>query len=143
MRETEEGRFVTLMLLRFDPRLRTIECVSAGHPAAYVLDAAGKTKAVLESTAPPLGILPDVAFRRSAPVQLDAGDAVLLMTDGLVEAQSPDGEMFGEQRVREIFAAACRQSPQEIIARLHAAVCEFSGTSELRDDVTAVVLKVK
>ena len=42
----------------------------------------------------------------------------------------------------QIFASACRQSPQEIIARLHAAVCEFSGTSELRDDVTAVVLKV-
>ena len=131
------------MLLRFDPRLRTIECVSAGHPAAQVLDATGQTKAVLEGTSPPLGILPDVAFCRSAPVQLESGDAVLLMTDGLVEAQAADGEMFGEGRIREVFAAACRQSPQEIIARLHAAVCEFSGTRKLRDDMTAVVLKVR
>jgi sigma-B regulation protein RsbU (phosphoserine phosphatase) len=142
MRETEPDRFVTLLLACLDPATRTLTYVSAGHPTGYVLDDSGKVKARLESTAFPLGILSDTTFPAGSVTQLEPGDLVLLLTDGLLEAASPEGAYFGLGKALEIVLSN-RQSPAEtIVQRLYQAVQEFCKGRKLIDDVTVIVIKV-
>ncbi|HSH93098.1 MAG TPA: SpoIIE family protein phosphatase, partial [Roseimicrobium sp.] len=88
-------RFVTLMLVQIDPVTRSLVYVSAGHPAGYVVRPDGTVRAKLKRTGIPLGIKPDNEFESSMPVLLGSGEIVLLVTDGIDEAMSPEGEFYG------------------------------------------------
>jgi len=141
-RETEDDRFVTLLFGRLDPRSGRLEYVNAGHPAGYVLDASGAVKASLESTSLPLGILADADFPCGPPVALEPGDLVLFLTDGVLEARSPEGEPFGTERALDVVRAARHKPASGLIATLCEAVRQFAGQSKLPDDLTALVVKV-
>jgi sigma-B regulation protein RsbU (phosphoserine phosphatase) len=137
-----EDRFVTLSFAVLDPRKRSLVYASAGHPTGYVLDAAGGVKAWLESTSPPLGLLPDNDFPASGVLTLDPGDLVLFLTDGVTEAQAPDGTPFRCERALDIIRVYHRDSAQQIVTNLYHAVRAFSHNRPPRDDITAVVTKV-
>ena len=77
---------------------------SAGHPTGYLCSAAGQVKKLLDSTAVPLGVLPTYKYVSSKPLELDPGDLVVLLTDGIVEARTPDQTTFGVDRVLDIGA---------------------------------------
>lgn len=139
---SEEDRFVTLLMAKLDPVRRSLVYVGAGHPAGYVLAADGTVKACLESGSPPLGVLLDARFETSAPVDLDSGDLVLLLTDGLLEACSPEGRAFGSQAVLDIVRANRTRPACQIVDILHRSVLAFSGRQRLADDATAVIVKV-
>jgi sigma-B regulation protein RsbU (phosphoserine phosphatase) len=132
--------FVTLFLLRLDPRTCSLAYASAGHCPGYVLDRQGRTKAVLASTGCPLGIDPATTFPAGPPTTLERGDLVLLFTDGIVEAMSPDGEQFGVERTLGLVRAHRQEAPEAILDALFHAVGDFSG-HQLQDDITAVILK--
>ena len=76
-----------------------IRYVNAGHPSAYVLNHAGDVKQTLQSGSFPLSVLPDAEYRLSDTHTLAPGDIVLLVTDGILEAASPAGELFGAERL--------------------------------------------
>lgn len=140
--ELEDDRFVTLFFARLDPRSRKLSYVNAGHPSAYVLDGSGELRHCLESTSLPLGVLPDSPFVTGEAVSLCPGDLVLLLTDGVLEAASPDREEFGPLRTLEVVRANRHEPARQIIASLWRALCDFAQGERLHDDVTAVVLKV-
>ena len=143
LKEIEQNRFVTLFFGRLDPRSRSLTYASAGHPTGYVLSASGEVRHRLESTAPPLGVLADAAFPGQGPVTLEPGDVVLLVTDGVLEARSPDGtEEFGTRRTLEVAVANRERTAAEIIAAIYRAVCRFSARDPQIDDVTVLVIKV-
>ncbi len=142
-KEVEKGRFVTLIVARLDPRSRNLSCVNAGHRAAYVMDRQGRVKARLESMSLPLAILPDTQFPVGDSAALDPGDMVLFITDGVVEAMSAANEPFGTERMLEVARNNRDKPAREIIQAIHAAVCDFLQGEPLRDDVTAVVVKVE
>ena len=139
---TQEESFVTLFLGRLDPSSGSFAYVSAGHPAGLVLDRDGAVKARLESTAPALAVMPDAAFPSGPPLLLEPGDTVLLLTDGILEAASPEGLRFGQQRTLDMVVAHRDKSAAEIIRSLFEAVGEFSGRDRPSDDMTAIVIKV-
>ena len=87
-RELASDHFVTLMLGRLELATGNFVYVGAGHPWAYVLDAAGTLKARLKSSSLPVGILPDGDFAASGAVRLEAGDLVVFLTDGVLDARS-------------------------------------------------------
>jgi len=64
------NRFVTMFLGRIDPRKRSLEYASAGHVSGYLLRYSGDIAAVLDSTAPPLGIFPDQQFCSAPAIPL-------------------------------------------------------------------------
>ncbi|HUS93465.1 MAG TPA: PAS domain S-box protein, partial [Phycisphaerae bacterium] len=101
-RDTAPEHFVTLFFGRLDPAARTFQYANAGHPTGYVLDAGGAIKRELPSTAMPLGLHCRTGFDRAEPVGLDGGDMVVLLTDGVLEALSPDGERFGPRRALDV-----------------------------------------
>ncbi|MBM4094759.1 MAG: PAS domain S-box protein, partial [Planctomycetes bacterium] len=87
-REVEDVHFVTFFFARLDPQLRTLHYINAGHPRGHVLNASGALKAVLDRGTMPLAVMEDITFELHGPIQLEAGDVVLLITDGFLEAFS-------------------------------------------------------
>jgi phosphoserine phosphatase RsbU/P len=134
--------FVTLFLLLLDPRDRSLVYSSAGHCAGHVLDREGQTRAVLASTAVPLGIDATADFPTGPPVHLGPGELLFLFTDGVVEGGPPDGGHFGLARALDVVRAHRNEEPEAILDALFEAVLTFSG-HQLRDDLTAVILQAE
>ncbi len=135
--------FVTLLLARLDPRTCSLLYSSAGHPMGCIFDPSGRVKAFLQSTGPPLGIIPDCDFPIGPTIALEAGDLVLLFTDGVVEARAPDDTVFGFQRASNIVRVYRRDTAAQIVYNLYHAVRAFSHNRTQVDDITAVVIKVR
>lgn len=141
--QTKEEDFVTLLLARLDPKTRSLSYSNAGHPPGYVLDSSGAVRAELTSTALPLGVLEDAEFPSGEPVAIQSGDTVLLLTDGILEAESPDGGRFGTERALEVVRLHLQEPAREILDKLHRAVLDFAHREEPSDDLTAVLIKVQ
>jgi phosphoserine phosphatase RsbU/P len=140
--DTEDHRFVTLVLAFLDPARKSLVFGSAGHIHGYVLDASGATKHVLRAASPPLGLFEDASFPAGQELPLANGDLLLLVTDGAAEAQRRDGEFFETERVLGVVREARGESAARIIGRLHASVRAFAPGEPQRDDITAVVCRV-
>lgn len=111
----------------------------AGHPQPVVLRADG-TASYVGVPGTLLGVLDDdeVTFP-SVDVELSPGDALVLYTDGVVEARS-GRELLGEQRLLEAVGDCAGMSAQGIADRVRAAADRFAG-GNLRDDVAIVVVR--
>ncbi len=119
---------------------RPLRIASAGMPPA-LLHRAGRD-AVEEIAVPGLPLGTFATSYREQSLELDAGDTLLLMSDGFPELPDAGGEPLGYTRVRELFAASAAGEPREIIAALTAAVAERTGGGTPSDDVTFVVLRI-
>ena len=76
-------------------------------------------------------------------VRLSPGDLVVLVSDGIVEAKDPRGEMFDFKRLEQAIASGPHGSAQAMLDHLVKETLAFVGSSELNDDLTALVLRVK
>ena len=138
-----DDRFVTFAVIFLDPVSSEIKVLSAGHgPILWYRRAANKLEN-FEAQGIPLGIIAGMTYEDSRMKSLKAGDMIVVVTDGFYEWQNPEGEEFGLERLQETIRQTRDCSAQEVIARLHAAVKDFSKGTEQKDDLTAVVLKRK
>jgi serine phosphatase RsbU (regulator of sigma subunit) len=140
--DTAAGDFATLLLARLDPHARTLLYTSAGHMTGYILDRTGGVKMLLEGTSVPLGIEPDLPFPVAPLIQLEPGELVFLLTDGIVEAAAPDASLFGIDQALAVIRANQGKSCREIIDALYAAIRGFCHDRMQQDDMTAIVVKV-
>ena len=138
-----DGRFVTLLLGRLDCAARSFVYASAGHHPGFVLGPSGDVRKVLRSTGVPLGIEPDSLFPAAPEIVLDAGDLVLLLTDGLAETTAPDGQPFGMERALEVVLANQLKPARAIVQSLYEAVRAFAQHQPQLDDITAIVIKLE
>jgi PAS domain S-box-containing protein len=137
-----EWCFVTFLFARLDPKTRTLVYSSAGHPPPRVMDAEGNVRNELSSMGIPLAIQHDYLYTSSGPIPLKEGEAVLFYSDGISEAASPDGALFGTQRITEVIREHLSLPAREIVDRLHQRVLAHCRPKLPADDLTAVVLKV-
>lgn len=135
------NRFVTMLAARVDPEARRIAYASAGHPAGYVINAAGDVTHQLASTGFPLGVDEDADYPEGEPIDMQSGDVALLLTDGVSESRSQDHGYFGVDRTLDILRANRGESAMQIVEALHDAVVEYTTESTTVDDITAVVIK--
>jgi len=136
-----EGRFITLFLAELNPRTKSLVYSGAGHQG-YVLDGSGRLKTELKSTGLPLGICPEIDFPAAPPVLLEPNDIVLLFTDGIDEAETPDETPFGLQRTLSIVRAYRHLPAKMIVSNLYHAVRAFTHNRPQRDDIATVIVKV-
>ena len=132
--------FVTLFLARLSPLTRSLVYSSAGHVPGYVLDGRGEVKLVLQSTGLPLGVDHTGDFPTGPAVHLEAGDLVLLLSDGIVEAPAGDGRLFGIGRTLKVVQERRHEPPADIVAALVQEVRAWSQGVPA-DDMTAIILK--
>jgi serine phosphatase RsbU (regulator of sigma subunit) len=132
-------RFVSLAYAILDARNRMLSYTNAGHPAPLLLRADDRVER-LHHGGPVLGMLADARYEVGSAT-LQAGDRLVLYTDGVVEAASAAGEM-GEERLLAALQGM-RSLPAADAARaVLKAAMDFSGDSPLADDATVVVVDV-
>ena len=141
--DLDDGLFVTMAVMWIEKATGSLVWANAGHPTAYVFDAAGAIKAELRSTGLPLGILAGIPYTIGQGVSIDPGDVVLMITDGFLEAQSAGDVEFGRDRLLQVMRTSVSLPAEEIVQRLHDAVRIFSGGQPQNDDLTAVVCRRK
>jgi len=142
LEDLESGSFVTLLLARLDVHAWTLTYANAGHPYGYVLDRRGRLRHTLESTRAPLGVDSRVHLPEPQPIRLAGGDLLVLITDGVLEAQEPGGEFFGAERVLALVREHRSRPAREILDQLFRVVAAFRQGAPQTDDLTAVICKV-
>jgi sigma-B regulation protein RsbU (phosphoserine phosphatase) len=140
--DVTDGRFITMFAGHIDAKDGAFTHVGAGHtPPIWFRRKDGSTHLVT-SNGPPLGILPGIEFRAGTKLPVAKGDVILFTTDGIMEADRPDGEQFGMERLKKVLAAHAGASAKEIVAAVSEAVNEFAEGRPLRDDATLVAAKL-
>lgn len=137
---SDSGCFVTIFLACIDAEKRTLVYASAGHQG-YLISNNGIAQK-LNSPSVPLGVHATAASTSAPAIVLNAGGILLIPTDGIEEATSPGGTMFGQQRVHEVVRKNRGKSAAQIVDALFRAAREFSERELQIDDITAVVVKV-
>ena len=141
--DVRDGRFITLFFGRFEREACRLFHVGAGHTPPVHYRAQDHSTHLLLSKGPPLGILKDQDFAGGVEVPLASGDLLLFTTDGIIEAENPDGELFGLDRLRSVVAEHSGRGARELVEAVIEAVHVFSGGAALRDDATLVAVRVR
>ena len=137
-RDTKPSEFVTLFYGVLDARNRRLTYANAGHPPGLLLR--GGRVIELGSENMVLGVDPAERYTQQV-VQLEAGDLLLLYTDGLADAMNFERQPFGRQRVVDAFTRGgptAEQVSQNILWELR----KFVGMAKRTDDVTMVVARI-
>ncbi|WP_421995903.1 PP2C family protein-serine/threonine phosphatase [Roseococcus sp.] len=136
--DNPEMTFVTAALGVLDAQTGEGRICVAGHEAPLRLCAPGVQVMGGYSIQPALGVIEDFPYS-SAPFALAPGEAMLLLTDGVTEAQDLEGELFGKEAV--LVALGSLVEPAPAIEALLAAVASFVKTAPPADDVTVLAVR--
>jgi sigma-B regulation protein RsbU (phosphoserine phosphatase) len=132
------ARFTTAFLAELDLATLELAYVNAGHVPPVLLRTSGRVER-LEAGGLPLGIKADAAFE-SGQVQLERGDLLAILTDGVTEAENERDEEFGEARLLRLFERPAQASAAAALKEIMSAVDAFVGGERQHDDITALVL---
>ena len=122
-----------------DPATGEAEYCNAGHNPGLVVRASGEVL-TLEPLGTVLGILPDLGYKREQ-ARLERGDLIAVYSDGVTEAENPDGEEFGQDRLADILVQTRDRDSGSIIAEVNRAVDTWCAGAPAADDVTLIVVR--
>jgi serine phosphatase RsbU (regulator of sigma subunit) len=129
--------FVTCFYGVLDPKSGSFAYANAGHDLPYVRR--GGDAEELMARGMPLGLMPGMTYEEKE-IELEAGEAALFYSDGLVEAHNPEGEMFGFPRLQTLVAEHAKGEP--LVDFLMEELYSFTGERwEQEDDITLVTLQ--
>jgi sigma-B regulation protein RsbU (phosphoserine phosphatase) len=126
--------FVTMLLGIYDPADGRFDYVRCGHVPPFLRRASGAIERLNGARGLPLGVDPG-ARHRAATAWLQPGDCLLIVSDGITEAATPDGALFDDARV-----AAWLGAKQDKLAGLVTLVREFEAGFPASDDLSALLL---
>jgi serine phosphatase RsbU (regulator of sigma subunit) len=114
----------------------------AGHNPAVLIDRSGSLSLPEIPKCPALGVVEDADYPCGQFV-LGPGESLLLYTDGATDARSPDGELYGDERLLASIAASAGRSPDDMLSSVLAAIDAFAAGGPPEDDVTLMVVKYR
>ncbi|WP_345298091.1 PP2C family protein-serine/threonine phosphatase [Candidatus Villigracilis affinis] len=137
--DTQQGMFVTAVYGVLDVECGEFTYVNAGHNPPFWVKKNGEIEK-LTRTAVALGVMeqPNMMERT---VALGEGDTLLLYTDGLTEAFSPNGELFGDMRLMDSLKSIQASTADEVLVGVEEHLNEFIETTPLGDDLTMLALR--
>lgn len=115
-----------------------LEVCNAGHPPALLVGRDGITR--LDATGLPIGMFCSERFS-SHTVRPGPGDTLLLYTDGLIEAQDPEGRDYGIERLLAAALSAAGSPPATMIEACLRDLASFRARAALRDDLTIMAVR--
>lgn len=131
------GVFVTVLLAAWNPTDRRLNYVNAGHPPGLLWNPRDGFRE-LAASALPVGVMPEVEYA-SRELTLNDADRLVLVTDGLLEAAAPTGELFGADRLKQLIVNHDRATSSELLNAILTAVRAFADNRPLHDDLTLLV----
>jgi hypothetical protein len=134
------SQFATAVLARLDIDTGRLRWINAGHPAPLIVRGSSLVQPPRCPPSRPLGL--QETKPACCETRLQPGDRLLLYTDGITEARSPDGEFFGEQRLADYVSAAVAagEPAPETVRQLMRHVLAHQA-DQLQDDASIVVLE--
>ncbi len=136
-----EGRFITAFVGELDSRSHRLAYHAAGQGPLLWYRAADGTCEVRGATTLPLAVVPELPVAAPDTIDLQPGDAVILLTDGFYEYMNADDEQFGQQRVIDSVARHAARDANAILNGLLHDLADWAGGAPQNDDLTAIVLK--
>jgi phosphoserine phosphatase RsbU/P len=135
------GAFVTAFYAVYDPATRAITHASAGHPPPRLKRCSDGSLCLLDGHhGLPLGILPTETYP-DGRAELVPGDQIVFYTDGVTEAESPDGEPFGLKRL-DLVLANCAVGAGDLLKEVLRELDAFTAGGPPSDDRTVLVAKI-
>lgn len=131
------SKFITVFAGRLDPTTGLIEFANAGHTPPVWINAQGSSE--LSETDLLLGMKTEVEYR-DQKIRLSPGEALLLFTDGITEAETIDGVQLGTERLHRASSRLLSRSATEIGDEVEGIVFDFTGGEPLEDDLTLLVI---
>jgi len=135
----ELAMFATLFFGILDPNSGRLSYINGGHEPLYILNPGGGVKAQLAVTGPSVGVEPQLSFKVQQ-THMDKGDILLGYTDGVIEANAPDGSFFSADRLGPILDAPCT-SASELLERIADSLQQHIGEAEQFDDITLLAIR--
>ena len=143
---TETTLFVTACYLVVDVTDGRVCYANAGHPWPLHLRRSDGQVGTLRQEGvrpgPALGLVEGVQYR-SFECHLDAGDSLLLFTDGLFEISGPGNEQFGMQRLTDILASRLGLPTDHLLQEVISQARQFSPVNEFDDDLCVVGIDLR
>ncbi|MFW5709164.1 MAG: SpoIIE family protein phosphatase [Chloroflexota bacterium] len=132
--------FTTVFLAYLDPVSQRLICASAGHnPPFLYREASGECEALTEHGVA-LGVFRGVKYE-NFEVNMQAGDVLVLYTDGITEIVNVDEIEFGEERLEQIILTHATASADELATKVVKEMNAFAAVQGAYDDETMVILK--
>jgi sigma-B regulation protein RsbU (phosphoserine phosphatase) len=131
--------FVTMVSGIINLKTGFIELCNAGHNPPLLLEKSGKVKKIGLFPAIPLGIMEYHKFR-TEKVQMEPGDRMVLYTDGITEALNIRGELFTDQRFRQVLRDKMNADVPSLVKGVVDSIHDFSAGVEQADDITLLIL---
>jgi len=135
---TAPEKYATFYFAVYEDATHALTYTNAGHLAPMLLR--GGDIQMLGSTGTVVGAFP-IARYLEKTVALEHGDLLVAYTDGVTEPENVYGEMFGEDRLKDLLIKYSGADSSELIARTMESVVQWTGSSELQDDMTMVVAR--
>jgi sigma-B regulation protein RsbU (phosphoserine phosphatase) len=135
---TSLEKYATFYFALYHEDTHSLTYTNAGHLSPMLLRA-GELQ-MLESTGTVVGAFPTARYEERT-IALEHGDLLVAYTDGIVEPENAYGEMFGEDRLKDLVSKYEYADSSELIARTMEAVNVWTGAGELQDDMTMVVVR--
>jgi len=134
-------QFVTIFLGILDVNTAELTYSNAGHCSGILHRAVpGQPVVHLRNSGPPVGVIKDVSWKEKT-IFFEQGDVLALYTDGINEAENPQNEQYGTERMQELIES----NPYLTASQLHDLILEdvqtFTGQSSHEDDVTLMIIR--
>jgi phosphoserine phosphatase RsbU/P len=142
----ERGSFISASFFVVDTKKKSIRYSRAGHCPVLYYHAATQTAEYFKDKGIALGMVRNKSysnFIQANEFNYKSGDIMVLYTDGITEAKDKKGEEFGYSRLTEVLLEVKDQSPKQIQEHLINRLYEFSGSRNINDDYTTMIVKFK
>ena len=135
-----ESQFVVMLFALWNDEKQTLTVANSG--AVQPVFCRAGNSSTMRAEGLPLGLFPNVTYEE---ITLDAqpGDAIIFVSDGILDAENSDGEMYGDDRLASLLCANRDKSAAHIAESVMADVASFQGPKDRFDDETIIVLRVR
>jgi len=139
VQDNDESMFVTLIVGVYHTQTGRLRLANAGHPPPYHLDAQGRVSPQAQATGTVLGVIDGQRYG-DVEIALRPGDTLVLYTDGVTEAHSPSGDLYGDKRLESLLAKLPPGKVEGVSQAIVQAVNEFQQGRQF-DDITLLVFR--
>ncbi len=136
--DTSPEKYATFFFSVYDDAAGALTYTNAGHLPPLLFRRGEVIE--LDVNGMVVGAFPFAQYGESR-LELEPGDLLLAYTDGVTEPENEYGEMFGEQRLKEVVRRHLEEDLEKLIGRVMEAVQEWTGSPELQDDMTILVAR--
>jgi sigma-B regulation protein RsbU (phosphoserine phosphatase) len=135
-----ESQYVTMLFAVWNDESRTLQVANSG--AVQPVCCRGGQSHTVRAEGFPLGLFPNVTYDELT-VTTEPGDAIVFVSDGILDAENAQGEMYGQEQLAGLLCNLRDQPAQQIADAILADVARFQGAQDRFDDETIIVLRVR